>query len=103
VRRALFPLVRLVRGLRPDVIVPNLGYLNLLLLAARAAAAAQRADRADRAHDPVGPRSRRRARPGLWNAAYRVLYPRADRIVACSHAIADDLVTSFGVASRASA
>jgi glycosyltransferase involved in cell wall biosynthesis len=38
------------------------------------------------------------SQPWLWKLAYRVLYPRADRIVACSHAIADDLVSVFGIA-----
>ena len=98
VRRALLPLVRLVRRLRPDVIVPNLGYLNLLLLAARPLLP-QSARIVPIEHTTLSAEVAEKARPGLWNAAYRALYPRADRIVACSHAIADDLVTSFGVAS----
>jgi glycosyltransferase involved in cell wall biosynthesis len=98
VRRALLPLVRLVRRLRPDVIVPNLGYLNLLLLGARPLLP-RSATIVPIEHTTLSAEVAEKARPGLWNAAYRALYPSADRIVACSHAIADDLVTSFGVAS----
>jgi glycosyltransferase involved in cell wall biosynthesis len=98
VRRALVPLVRLVRRLRPDVIVPNLGYLNLLLLASRPFLP-RAAKIVPIEHTTLSAEVAEQGRPGLWNAAYRALYPRADRIVACSHAIADDLVTSFGVAS----
>ena len=97
VRRAVVPLVKLARRLRPDVIVPNLGYLNLALLAARFAlprsARVVLVEHTTLSGEVVGQRL-----PWLWRAAYHALYPRADRIVACSHAIADDLVTRFGVA-----
>ena len=98
VRRSLIPLARLARRLRPDVIVPNLGYLNLFLLAVRPFL-----PRATRIvpieHTTLSAEVAEQSRPALWTAGYRVFYPRADRIVACSHAIADDLVTRFGVAS----
>ncbi|HXZ83910.1 MAG TPA: glycosyltransferase, partial [Myxococcota bacterium] len=97
VRRALAPLVRLARALRPDVIVPNLGYLNLAILSARwllpRATAIVPIE-----HTTLSAEVGEQRRPALWRAAYRLLYPRADRIVACSHAIADDLVSSFGLA-----
>jgi glycosyltransferase involved in cell wall biosynthesis len=96
VRRAGRPLVRLTRKLRPDVIVPNLGYMNLLLLAAlpllpRGSAVIPIE------HTTLSAEVAELGRPALWRAAYRWLYPRARRIVACSHAIADDLVSSFGL------
>jgi glycosyltransferase involved in cell wall biosynthesis len=97
VRRALLPIARLARALRPDVIVPNLGYLNLALLGGRfllpRASAIVPIE-----HTTLSAEVAEQARPALWRSAYRILYPRADRIVACSHAIADDLVTRFGLA-----
>ncbi len=96
-RRALVPLVRLVRQLRPDVIVPNLGYLNLFCLAGRPLMPRATAI-VPIEHTTLSAEVAEQGRPRLWRAAYRALYPRADRIVACSHAIADDLVSSFGLA-----
>jgi glycosyltransferase involved in cell wall biosynthesis len=96
VRRALVPLARLTRRLRPDVIVPNLGYLNLLILAARPLLPRGTAV-VPIEHTTLSAEVAEQGRPALWRAAYRRLYPRAQRIVACSHAIADDLVSSFGL------
>ena len=97
VRRAALPLVRLARALRPDVIVPNLGYLNLAILSLRwlmpRATAIVPIE-----HTTLSAEVAEQRRPALWRAAYRLLYPRATRIVACSHAIADDLVSIFRLA-----
>jgi glycosyltransferase involved in cell wall biosynthesis len=96
VRRALLPLVRLTRRLRPDVIVPNLGYLNLALLGARSLLpGSSRVVPIE--HTTLSAEVAEQTHPGLWSFGYRTLYPRADRIVACSHAIADDLVSSFAI------
>jgi len=96
VRRAVRPLISLVRRLQPDVIVPNLGYLNLAVLGARIAL-----PRATRIvlieHTTLSGEVAGQSFPAVWRAGYRVLYPTADRIVTCSHAIADDLVSRFGV------
>jgi glycosyltransferase involved in cell wall biosynthesis len=93
----VLPLIRLTRRLDPDVIVPNLGYLNLALLAARPALP-RRARVVLIEHTTLSAEVAEQALPALRGAAYRFLYPRADRIVACSHAIADDLVARFGIA-----
>jgi len=97
VRRALVPVARLARALRPDVVVPNLGYLNLAILAGRALLPRGTAV-VPIEHTTLSAEVAEQSRPALWHAAYRWLYPRADRIVACSHAIADDLVASFHLA-----
>ena len=96
VRSAPLPLVRLVRTLKPRVVLSTLGYLNLALLATRflwprgvrlvireanTASAALAASR----------------HPALWSAGYRRLYPRADAIVCPSRAIRDDLARAFEV------
>lgn len=96
-RRALLPLLRLTRRIRPDVIVPNLGYLNLVCLAGKLFLPRGTAV-VPIEHTTLSGEVAEESRPSLWRAAYRLLYPRADRIVACSHAIADDLVSSFGLA-----
>jgi glycosyltransferase involved in cell wall biosynthesis len=100
VRRAVLPLVRLARRLDPDAIVPNLGYLNLALLAARFALP-RRARVVPIEHTTLSVEVAEQPLPLLRGAAYRFLYPRADTIVACSHAIADDLVARFGIAPAA--
>ncbi len=96
VRRAVRPLVALIRRIRPDVVVPNLGYLNLALLAARVALPPS-ARVMPIEHTTLSGEVAAQSHPALWRLAYRWLYPRADRIVACSHAIADDLVSTFGI------
>jgi glycosyltransferase involved in cell wall biosynthesis len=78
------------------VIVPNLGYLNLVCLAGRPLLPRGTAV-VPIEHTTLSAEVAEQGRPSLWRAAYRALYPRADRIVACSHAIADDLVSSFGL------
>ncbi|MFI5317452.1 MAG: glycosyltransferase [Myxococcota bacterium] len=97
VRRSIRPLARLVRSLRPAVIVPNLGYLNLMILASRPLLPSGTAVTPIE-HTTLSAEVAEQTHPRLWRAMYRALYPRADRIVACSHAIADDLVSSFALA-----
>jgi glycosyltransferase involved in cell wall biosynthesis len=96
VRYAIPAFVRLVRRLRPMVVLSNIGELNLMLLFSR----------------PLLPRGVRlwvretqmvsdwlkheAARPGVLAAFYRHLYPRADGIICPSDAILRDLAENFG-------
>ena len=96
VRYGLPKLLRLVRRLKPDVLLSHLSYLNLAVMLLR----------------PFLPRSTRvllqetttlseqlaeGSRPGLHALAYRLLYARADAVVCCSEAMLEDLVRRFGL------
>ncbi|MCP4005734.1 MAG: glycosyltransferase [bacterium] len=96
VRYALIPLLRLVRSLKPDVVLPNLGYLNLALLILKPLL--PRDTRVVlQEHTTVSAEVAERSNKPIWRTAYRLLYPRADEIISCSNAISDDLVSHFGV------
>jgi glycosyltransferase involved in cell wall biosynthesis len=90
VRRAALQLVRLVRGIEPDVILSGMAHLNFLVLLLR----------------PFYPRKTRvlvrqngtvsailasREVPCYTRLLYHVLYRRADRIICQSRAMAEDL------------
>jgi len=90
VRAAAWPLLRLLRRLQPDLILCGMAYLNFLVLLLR----------------PLLPRSVRivvrqngtvsaalafGGQPFYTRLLYKLLYPRADRIVCQSRAMAEDL------------
>jgi glycosyltransferase involved in cell wall biosynthesis len=94
VRSVAFPLLRLVRSLKPDVILSGMAHLNFLVLLLR----------------PLFPRKTRvlvrqnttvsSSLPQLPRYAgflYRHLYPSADRIVCQTEAMADDLARQSGI------
>jgi len=96
VRRAPVPLIRLAWRLRPDVVLSTLGYMNLALipmwpfLPSGTRLMVREANTLS-AEVETFPR----ARP--WIAAYRALYPRADRILCPARAMKSDLVNNFGI------
>jgi glycosyltransferase involved in cell wall biosynthesis len=96
VRGAPFRLVRLVRRVKPDVILSAMFHLNFLVLLLR----------------PIFPRGTRilvrqngtassslalDGLPGFTRSLYRVLYRRADRVICQSRAMAADLMRVTGV------
>ena len=93
-RQGFRPLLRLVRRLAPAAVLPNLGAVSFLALMAAP-------------WMPHGTRvlvqqhtqlSREIAeRNALRGWVYRRLYPRADAIICCSRAMADDLEQNFDV------
>ena len=98
-RQGLFRLVQHVRTTKPDLVVSVMGYLNIALLAARHLLPRQtriivrEANRvaATLANLPM---------PFRTPLAYRLLYRRADAIVAPSQEIATDLVAAAPKAQR---
>jgi len=95
-RRALPALLRLIRLRRPAIVFATQGYVNLALLAAR----------------PVLPRDTRivvresntpsqslpnRALPWATRLAYRLLYPRADRVLCQHRQTEQEMAAHFGV------
>jgi glycosyltransferase involved in cell wall biosynthesis len=94
VRSAALPLLRLVRSLKPDVILSGMAHLNFLVLLLR----------------PFFPRKTRvlvrqnstassslPQLPRYTGLLYRLLYPSADRIVCQTEAMADDLTRQSGI------
>jgi glycosyltransferase involved in cell wall biosynthesis len=96
VRSAVLPLLRLVWGLNPDLILSGMAHLNFLVLLLR----------------PLFPRRTRIVirqnatasadldsgrLPAYTHLLYRVLYPSADRVVCQTRAMADDLAARLGV------
>jgi glycosyltransferase involved in cell wall biosynthesis len=94
VRSAALPLLRLVRTLKPDVILSGMAHLNFLVLLLR----------------PFFPRKTRilvrqnstassslQQLPRYAGLLYRLLYPAADRIVCQTEAMAVDLARESGV------
>jgi glycosyltransferase involved in cell wall biosynthesis len=94
VRSAALPLLRLVRSLKPDVILSGMAHLNFLVLLLR----------------PFFPRKTRvlvrqnstassslPQLPRYTGFLYRLLYPSADRIVCQTDAMADDLTRQSGI------
>ncbi len=95
-RRALPDMIRTVRGLRPSAVFSTLGYMNLGLLAFRA-----RFPRATRfvvreANTPSAVLPRLTA-PVMVKMAYRLLYRRADAVIAPSEGIARELIGDLRV------
>jgi glycosyltransferase involved in cell wall biosynthesis len=97
VRYALPGLVRLIRRIRPDVVLSNIGHMNLGLLLCR----------------PLLPRSikiligesttlgvylqQATRHPALWAALYRRLYQHADTVICLSDAMKKELAEHFSV------
>jgi glycosyltransferase involved in cell wall biosynthesis len=94
VRSAAVPLLRLVRSLKPDIILSGMAHLNFLVLLLR----------------PLFPRKTRvlvrqnstvssslRQLPRYAGFLYRHLYPSADGIVCQTEAMADDLARQSGI------
>jgi glycosyltransferase involved in cell wall biosynthesis len=94
VRSVAFPLLRLVRSLKPDVILSGMAHLNFLVLLLR----------------PFFPRKTRvlvrqnttvssslKQLPWYAGFLYRLLYPSADRIVCQTEAMAADLARQSGI------
>ena len=100
VRHAIPSIVRLVRKIRPRVVISTPVNLNLIVAASK----------------PFWPRGVRliimesitlgafldeeMRQPGLWRLMYRSLYRRVDYIVSLCEAMSQDLLTSFNVPSR---
>jgi N-acetylgalactosamine-N,N'-diacetylbacillosaminyl-diphospho-undecaprenol 4-alpha-N-acetylgalactosaminyltransferase len=93
--RSAWRLRRLVRRLRPDLILSFLTRANVAAAFASAGGAARLAisERVDTAaHLPSG------AAGWSGRSLVRIAYPRADRVIAVSHGVAEGLVRDFRVA-----
>jgi glycosyltransferase involved in cell wall biosynthesis len=90
VRGSALPLLLLVRRLKPDVILTNMAHLNFLVMLLRPFF--PRATRVlVRQNGTVSSALASADVPGYTRLLYRLLYPRADRVICQSHAMAGDL------------
>lgn len=96
VRRAPLPLIRLAWQLRPHVVLSTLGYMNLALIPMWPFLP-RGTHLYVREANTLSAELRTYPRVGVWAAAYRALYPRADRIVCPARAMAADLAENFGI------
>ena len=97
VRGGALPLVRLVRRTRPDLILSGMAHLNFLVLLLRPFF--PHATRVMvRQNSTASAALRFGGLPWYTRALYRLLYPRADRVICQTAAMVDDLCATIGVA-----
>jgi glycosyltransferase involved in cell wall biosynthesis len=96
VRYAFFPIVRLCRSLKPDVVVSTLGHLNLLLLVARPFLPRSTRVMVREANTP-SIRLEYTRFPWSYRLSYRVLYPLCERVICNCEAMKSDLVVHFSL------
>ena len=96
VRNAVLPLLRLVWKLGPNVILSGMAHLNFLVLLL--GPFFPRGTRIlVRQNSTISASTAIPGRPLLTHLFYRLLYPRADRVICQSHAMAEDLRKEIGV------
>lgn len=96
VRSAALSLLRLIRAVRPDAILSGMAHLNFLVLLLRPFIDKRIAVLA-RQNGTASATPALSSRPLLTRLGYRILYPRADRIVCQTEAMAADLVRLFRI------
>lgn len=98
VRTALWPLTRTLRELRPEVLVSTLNYANLLCIVARRIAGFEFGLVVREANTPsVEQREARGLGGPVMRRFQRWLYPWADRVIAVSGGVAQDIVEYIGL------
>lgn len=99
VRSAAFSVLRLVRRIRPKVILSSMAHLNFLVLLLRPFFPS-RTQVLVRQNGTVSSMLRDTHSGALTRALYRLLYPRADRVICQSQAMANDLGLHIGIARK---
>ena len=102
VRYLLPALHRLVRKVRPRVVVSTLGHLNLALLASKGLFPKGTRLVVREANTPSA-RLAQTSHPTLYRWGFRTLYPRADRVLCNAAFMKEDLVNGFSVAREKAA
>ena len=97
VRYALPSLVRLVRKLKPKVILSTLGHLNLALISTRVFMPAGTRIVVREAAVASAFLELETRHPRLWRWLYRRLYKRADIVVCLSDSMLNDMIEQFEI------
>jgi glycosyltransferase involved in cell wall biosynthesis len=97
-RQAIVALLSALRQIKPTVIVSTLGYVNLALLVMKPFLSRRPRLVLREANTPS--RSLQTTPwPGLFRAAYRLLYPKADVVICPTKLIEEELRNDFGVSA----
>ena len=96
VRTATLPLLRLVRRVRPDVILSSMAHLNFLVLMLRLLFPT-RTRVLVRQNGTVSSMLGDTPNARLTHMLYRILYPQADRVICQSQAMTDDMEFHIGI------
>ncbi len=99
VRTGAWRLLRLVRKLKPDVILCGMAHLNSLVLLLRPFFP-KKTRVLVRQNGTVSRTVASGELPRYSRQLYRLLYPRADRVICQSQAMADDLAGQLGIAEE---
>jgi glycosyltransferase involved in cell wall biosynthesis len=99
VRFAAIPLLRLIRRLRPDVILSGMMHLNSLVLLLRPFLPRKTAVLV-RQNSTLSAALAYDNRPRIKRLLYRYCYRKADRVICQSSAMAADLIAELGLPSR---
>lgn len=97
VRSGAFALLRLIRTVRPDVILSNMAHLNFLVLLLRPLFP-QDARVLVRQNGTLSAMLSAGGVPWYTRLLYKFLYRRADTVICQTHAMADDLAGEIGLA-----
>jgi glycosyltransferase involved in cell wall biosynthesis len=97
VRHGAFRLFRLVRRLKPDLILSGMAHLNFLVLLLRPFFPPETRVLV-RQNGTVSSLLALQKNPGITRLLYRRLYPRADRVICQSPAMAKDLTQELEIA-----
>ncbi len=97
VRMGALSVLRLVWRLRPKIVLSNMAHLNFLVLLLRPLFP-RRTRVLARQNSTVSAPLALMPRPRLARLLYRLLYPRADRVICQSQAMARDLAAELGLA-----
>ncbi|MGD0911470.1 MAG: glycosyltransferase [Terracidiphilus sp.] len=99
VRHSAGRILKLVRSLKPDVVLSGMFHLNFMVLMLRPLFPA-RTSVVVRQNTTVSASLEADVLPWYTRWLYRVLYRFADRVVCQSRAMADDLVSELGIAAE---
>jgi glycosyltransferase involved in cell wall biosynthesis len=96
-RYALPGIIRLVRSIRPQTVLSTVGYLNVMVIAARPFFPPATRIILREATTPSAFIEKDTSHPRRWQWLYRRFYPRADKIVCLSHSIVEDMALHFAI------
>lgn len=97
VRYGLFGLIRLIRNLKPDAVLSNVGHMNAALLLCRSFFPRTSRILIGESTSVSAYLNQATRYPKIWSALYRWLYKHADRVICLSDAMKKELTETFFV------
>jgi len=96
-RYAIPAIIRLVRRVRPQSVLSTVGYLNVMVIAARPFFPPAIRIILREATTPGAFIEKDTSHPRRWRWLYRHFYPRGDKIVCLSNSIVEDMALNFAI------